>query len=72
VSQVTCRAALSKPEDASLYLNKAEEALMVGQQDVLIAKVDRLRRPIVTLAVLSSILLLASAGLVLWIGFKRF
>jgi hypothetical protein len=45
---------------------------MVGQQDVLIAKVNRLRRPIVTLAVLSSILLLASAGLWLWTGFKSF
>ena len=71
-SLVAYRMMLSRKEDDSLFLNKAEETLMVGEQAVLIGKINRLRRPIVSLAVLSCCLLLATAGLWLWTGYNSF
>jgi hypothetical protein len=64
------RATLSSREDDQLYLNKAEVSMMGGPQAVLISKMNRLSKPIVALAVLSGILLLASASLWVWIGFN--
>jgi len=69
---VMYRATLSRAEDDSLYLNKTEKALMAGEQDVLVAKMNRLGRPIKTLALLYATLLVTSAGLWLWSGFKSF
>jgi len=69
---LTYRGALSRMEDDSLYLNKDEETLMVGRQDVLIAKLSRLARPIHALAVLSGGLLLAVVAVWLWTGFQSF
>ena len=70
---VTYRATLSRVEDDSLYLNKAEATiLMAFEHDALVAKMNRLGRPIMALAVFSGTLLLASAGLWLWTGFKSF
>ena len=57
---------LSIREDTELYLNKA---MMAVEQKVLVAKMDRLKRVIVILAVFSGILLLVSAGVWVWIGF---
>jgi len=69
---VMYRATLSRAEDDSLYLNTAEKALMAGEQYLLVAKMNRLGRPIKTLALLSATLLVTSAGLWLWSGFKSF
>ena len=60
-------------EDDSLYLNKAKEMILVaGEHDLLIARMNRLRRPIMALAGLSGILFLASAALLLWTGYRSF
>jgi hypothetical protein len=62
---------LSIREDDELYLNKSEDLMMAGEQRVLIAKMDSLKRVIIVLAVASGILLVASAGLWAWIGLYR-
>ena len=69
---VIYRATLSTREDDQLFLNKAEDQMMASEQRVLIGKIDRLARPIIGLAVLSGILLIASGGLWLWGGLKSF
>lgn len=65
------RATLSSKEDDQLYLNKAEITMMGGDQAILITRLNRLGKPIVALAILSGILLLASASLWVWIGFSN-
>lgn len=65
------RATLSSKEDDQLYLNKAEVSMMGGDQAAIIKGLDRLGKPILTLAILSGILLLASASLWVWIGFSN-
>jgi len=64
------RATLSNREDDQLYLNKAEVEMMGSDQAALVTKLNRLGRPIWALAILSGILLVASAGLWVWIGFN--
>jgi hypothetical protein len=64
------RATLSSKEDDQLYLNKAEVAMMGSAQAVVITRLNRLSKPIFALAILSGILLLASASLWVWIGFS--
>jgi hypothetical protein len=66
------RATLSSREDDQIFLNKAEDNMMASEQRELIGKLDRLWRPIITLATLSGVLLVASAGLWLWNGLKSF
>jgi len=65
------RATLSSKEDDQLYLNKAEVSMMGSDQAVVITRLNRLGKPILTLAILSGILLLASASLWVWIGFNN-
>src|SRR6266571_7434499 len=65
------RATLSSKEDDQLYLNKAEISMMGSDQAVVITRLNRLGKPILTLAILSGILLLASASLWVWIGFNN-
>jgi hypothetical protein len=65
------RVALSSKEDDRLYLNKAEVAMMGSEQTVLAARLNKLSKPILALAILSGILLLASASLWVWIGFNN-
>ena len=67
---VVYRATLSSREDDRLYLNKAEVEMMGSSQAAIITKLDRLGKPIIALAILSGILLLASASLWVWIGFN--
>jgi hypothetical protein len=62
--------ALSTREDDELYLNKAEEAIMASEQQVLIGKMHRLARVIFGFAVLAAILLATSGALWVWIGFN--
>jgi hypothetical protein len=65
------RATISSKEDDQLYLNKAEVAMMGSDQAALITRLHRLSKPIVALAILSGILLLATASLWVWIGFSN-
>ncbi|HXX21432.1 MAG TPA: hypothetical protein VEJ46_18695 [Candidatus Acidoferrum sp.] len=62
---------LATREDDQLYLNKAEQTMMASEQRVLIGKMDRLKRVIMVLAVMSGILVLASAATWVWIGLTR-
>ncbi|MGO9591559.1 MAG: hypothetical protein ACLP3K_16135 [Candidatus Acidiferrales bacterium] len=61
---------LSTREEDQLYLDKAEQP-MLAEQKILIGKMDRLKKVIITLAVISGTLVLASAGVWLWIGLTR-
>ncbi len=72
VIMVIYRSTLSSREDDQIFLNKAEDNMMASEQRELISKLDRLSRPIITLATLSGVLLVASAGLWLWNGLKNF
>ena len=63
--------ALSTREEDQLYLNKAEQSMMASEQRVLIAKMDRLKKVIVVLAVTSGILVVASTGTWIYFGLTR-
>ena len=58
-------------EDEEIYINKKEEELIVGEQKVLVAKMERLKKLIFSLAVVSGILLLSSATIWVYIGLTR-
>lgn len=64
------RGTLSNKEDDQLYLNKADVEMMGSDQTAVIAKLNRLSKPIWALAILSGLLLIASASLWVWIGFN--
>jgi len=59
---------LSIREEDQLYLNAAEREMMASEQQMLIGKMRHLARAIIYLAVVSAALLLASAGIWVWIG----
>jgi len=63
--------ALSSREGDQLYLNKAEQSMMASEQQVLVGKMDRLKKVIVVLAVISGTLVVASFCTWLWIGLTR-
>jgi hypothetical protein len=63
--------ALDSHEDEEIYINKKEEQFMGGQQKVLVAKMERLKKLIFVLAVFSGILLLTSATIWAYIGLTR-
>lgn len=62
---------LDSHEDEEIYINKKEEQFMGGQQKVLVAKMERLKKLIFVLAVFSGILLLTSATIWVYIGLTR-
>jgi hypothetical protein len=66
------RATLSTREDDQLYLNSSEQVMMATEQQALIARMNRLGKPIVMLSVLSGILLVVMAGVWVWRGFNTF
>jgi hypothetical protein len=68
---VVYRVTLSSKEDDQIFIGKAEEHI-AAEQRLIIMKVTRLTRPIYTLAVISGVLLLATAGVWLWDGLKSF
>ncbi|HUC42193.1 MAG TPA: hypothetical protein VL913_00470 [Candidatus Micrarchaeaceae archaeon] len=65
------RSTLSSHEDDQLFLDSAEESL-ANEQRALVARIDRLSRPITLLIVASSALLVVTAGIWLYEGFKNF
>jgi hypothetical protein len=58
-------------ENEEIYINTKEEKLMGGEQRVLVAKMEQLKKVILMLAVASGVLLLASAGIWTYIGLTR-
>lgn len=72
LSLLAYRATLARNEDDSLRVHKGKYALPADQQEVVIAKMNWLRRPIVTLATLSGSLLIATASMWAWTQFTSF
>ena len=62
---------LDSHEDEEIYINKKEEQMMGGEQKVLVAKMDRLKKVIFSVAVVSGLLLLTSATIWVYIGMTR-
>lgn len=58
---------LATREEDQLFLGRGE-TMMAAEQKVLIAKMDRLKRVIFVLAAIAAVLVLASAGVWVWIG----
>ncbi|HLV96038.1 MAG TPA: hypothetical protein VKS44_12665 [Candidatus Acidoferrales bacterium] len=65
------RSTLETREEDQIFLGPAEES-MANEQRVLVARIEKLSRPITALIVLSGALLAASAGVWLWQAFKSF
>jgi hypothetical protein len=65
------RGALSNREDDQIFLDAAEEG-MAREQRALIAKIERLSRPITLLIVASCVLFLVAAGMWVWDAFHTF
>jgi hypothetical protein len=68
---VIYRGTLSSREDDQIFIDAAEQH-HYREQQLIIARMSRLTRPIITLAVVSGVLLLASAGVWMYEGFKSF
>lgn len=65
------RGALSSREDDQLFLDAAEEGI-AREQRALVARIDKLGRPITALIVVSSVLLVVIVGLWLYQGLQSF
>ena len=68
---VVYRGTLSSKEDDQIFIDAAEQH-HYQEQLVIIARISRLTKPIIALAVVSGALLLASAGVWIYQGFKSF
>jgi len=68
---VIYRGTLSSKEDDQIFIDAAEQHHYQEQQAI-IARISRLTKPIVALAVVSGALLLVSAGIWIYRGFKSF
>ena len=68
---VIYRGTLSTKEDDQIFIDAAEQHHFQEQQAI-IARMSRLTRPIITLAVVSGALLLIGAGIWIYQGFKSF
>ena len=68
---VIYRATLASREDDQIFIDAAEQHHYQEQQAI-IARSVRLTKPIIALTVVSAALLLASAGVWLYQGFKSF
>ncbi len=68
---VVYRGTLSSKEDDQIFIDAAEQH-HYRDQLVIIARISRLTKPIIALAVLSGVLLLASAGVWIYQAFKSF
>jgi hypothetical protein len=65
------RGTLEAHEDDQIFLDAAGDS-MASEQRALVARIDRLGRPITALIVVSSTLLLVVVGIWLWEGYKNF
>ncbi|MGH9774054.1 MAG: hypothetical protein ACRD50_03800 [Candidatus Acidiferrales bacterium] len=65
------RGTLEAHEDDQVFLDAAE-AKMAGEQRELVARIEKLTRPIRVLMILSGALLVATAGIWLWKAFQSF
>ena len=65
------RGTLEAHEGDQIFLDSAADS-MASEQRAIVARIDKLGRPITALIVVSSVLLVVSAGLWLWQGFKNF
>ena len=68
---VIYRGTLSSKEDDQIFIAAGEQHHYQDQQAV-IAKMSRLTKPIIALAVISGVLLLTSAGIWIYEGLKSF
>jgi hypothetical protein len=68
---VVYRATLSSREDDQIFIDAAEQH-HYAEQVVIIGRISRLTKPIIALAVLSGVLLLASCGVWIYQGYKSF
>ncbi len=68
---VVYRGTLSSKEDDQIFIDAAEQHHYQEQQAI-IARISRLTKPIIALAVVSGALLLASAGIWIYRGLKSF
>jgi hypothetical protein len=68
---VIYRGTLASREDDQIFIDAAEQHHYKEQQDI-IARMSRLTRPIIALAVISAALLLTSAGVWIYGGLKNF
>jgi hypothetical protein len=65
------RSSLTTHEEDQLFLDDAGQA-MASEQRALVARIERLGRPITALMVVSGALLVVIAGIWLWQGFRNF
>jgi len=68
---VAWRGVLASHEDDQIFLDKAED-LMEREQRELVAKINKLSKPILTSGITSGVLLLVIAGLFVYHGLKNF
>jgi hypothetical protein len=68
---VVYRGTLSSKEDDQIFIDAAEQH-HYREQSVIIDRISRLTKPIIALGILSGALLLASAGVWIYQGFKSF
>jgi hypothetical protein len=71
VVMVIYRGTLSSKEDDQIFIDAAEQH-HYREQQAIIARISRLTKPIIALAVVSGALLLASAGIWIYRGLKSF
>ncbi len=71
VALIVYRGTLSSREDDQIFIDAAEQH-HYQEQLVIIARMSRLTKPIITLSVVSGVLLLASAGVWIYSGFMSF
>ena len=65
------RSTLETREDDQIFLDTAGESMARGQRAI-VARIEKLGRPLVALTVLSGALLVVIAGMWLWQGFQSF
>ena len=65
------RSMLENREEDQIFLDSATQTI-ANEQKLIVARIERLSRPITALIVLSSVLLVTVAGLWLWQGFQSF
>ena len=68
---VVYRGTLSSKEDDQIFIDAAEQHHYQEQLEI-IARISRLTKPIIALGIVSGALLLASAGVWIYQGFKSF